>query len=46
MEKILKKMKSQRENLGLKKLKKIVEELKKKVKLNPRKSENLKSVID
>lgn len=46
MEKSLKKMKSQRENLGLKKLKTIVEESKKEVKLNPRKSENLKSVID
>jgi len=46
MEKSLKKMKSQKENLGLKKMKTIVEEPKKKVKLNARKSENLKSVKD
>jgi len=46
MEKSLKKMKSQKENLGLKKMKSIVEEPKKKVKLNARKSENLKSVKD
>ena len=46
MEKSLKKMKSQKENLGLKKMKSIVEEPIKKVKLNARKSENLKSVKD
>ena len=46
MEKSLKKMKSQKENLGLKKMKSIVEAPKKKVKLNARKSENLKSVKD
>ena len=46
MEKSLKKMKSQKENLGLKKMKTIVEEPKKEVKLNPRKSKNLKSVQD
>ena len=40
-------MKTQKENLGLKKMKTIVEEKsKKEVKLNPRKSENLKSVQD
>ena len=46
MEKSLKKMKTQKENLGLKKMKTIIEEEKKEVKLNPRKSENLKSVQD
>ena len=46
MEKSLKKMQTQKENLGLKKMKTIVEEPKKEVKLNARKSENLKSVQD
>ncbi len=46
MERSLKKMKSQKENLGLKKMNTVVKDNKKEVKLNPRKSENLKTVKD